>query len=80
MDLRIVHYICTSQGSRGSGGGCPTLYETDDPDILVVQGYEVDSSDVPEGERLVRVPRMLFDSLHTAQPDDQDGDPSSLSE
>ena len=37
-------------------GSCPTVYRGDDETVVVVQGYEVDSAEVPAGERLVEIP------------------------
>jgi hypothetical protein len=38
---------------------CPTVY-LDDDGSLVVQGYEVESGELPAGERQVRVPASLL--------------------
>jgi hypothetical protein len=53
--VTVAKYPC-------SGGGCPTIFATED-DMVVVQGYAVSPAeagiDLPDGELLVRVPRSL---------------------
>jgi hypothetical protein len=36
-------------------GDCPTVYETADPAMLAIQGYDVDRQ-TPEGESVVLIP------------------------
>lgn len=45
--------------SRCGGGSCPTVYQTD-RDTLLVQGYAVADTTVPDGELLVEIPRELL--------------------
>jgi hypothetical protein len=60
MNLRLL------ASSSCSGGDCPTIYGTDDGDVLV-QGYVVTDPDAlkaigaPEGEAVVRIPRYVLD-------------------
>jgi hypothetical protein len=60
MKLRLVY-------SGSQGGGCPTVYETDQGDDVVVQGDLVtdpealgDLKDVPAGEGAVLLPRSVI--------------------
>jgi hypothetical protein len=40
-------------------GSCPTVYRTDH-DTVLVQGYAVTGTTVPDGELLVEIPRELL--------------------
>lgn len=61
MELRPVQKFC--QG-KGSSMQCPTVYETDDPGVMLIQGYELATADVPQGlpagENIVAVPLELI--------------------
>ena len=52
-----------------SDGTCPAIYDTDDPDVLAVQGATLtdaqaldDIGAVPGHETVVLLPRSLFES------------------
>jgi hypothetical protein len=54
--LRPIANLCTS-------GACPTIYLSDSG-AMIVQGFSVSAEeagiDVPDGERLVEIPRELL--------------------
>ncbi len=61
MELRPVKRFC--QG-KGSGSACPAVYETDEPGVVAIQGYDVAfcdrPADLPEGESVIAVPSELI--------------------
>lgn len=62
MKLKIIY---SDWGSGCKGGSCPTIYETEEGNI-VVQGYvlnEQSGVDVPEGESLVELPKGFVEGL-----------------
>jgi hypothetical protein len=57
--------IYSDWGVGCKGGSCPTIYETEDGNI-VVQGYiitEQTGVDVPDGETLVELPKDFVNNL-----------------
>jgi hypothetical protein len=61
----------TFLGKDTQGGNSPTLWETDD-DQLVIQGFTLDADalaqvgNVPDGELVIRVPKKLMRHLKDA--------------
>ncbi|MEV5979313.1 hypothetical protein [Streptomyces sp. NPDC052114] len=51
---------CRSDDDDKCGNGdCPTVYETADPAVLAIQGYDVDRQ-APEGESVVLIPEEIL--------------------
>lgn len=61
------------QLSGCQGGPCPKVFDDTDGEDVIVQGYEVTDpgtrtqvGNVPAGEQVVRIPRMLLVQAMTA--------------
>jgi len=58
-----------------SDGTCPTIFDTDDPEIVGVQGTVLTDAqalaavgEIPEHESVVLLPRSLFESYLRGRP------------
>ncbi|MET9532635.1 hypothetical protein ABZY02_19070 [Streptomyces sp. NPDC006649] len=49
----------TGDDDKCGNGDCPTVYGTDRPDMLAIQGYDV-ARVTPEGESVVMIPEEIL--------------------
>lgn len=59
----MEHMRLLAENSDCRDGNCPKVYDLEDGENLAVQGYTMDSEELPEGESMVRVPRELLIEL-----------------
>ncbi|WP_374228772.1 hypothetical protein [Streptomyces sp. ET3-23] len=50
---------CRSGDDKCGNGDCPTVFATDRPGMIAVQGYDVDHR-TPEGESIVLIPEDVL--------------------
>lgn len=71
--MRIIR---NDSGTGGcSDGTCPTIYDTDDPGVLAVQGATLtdtpalaDLGEIPGHETVVLIPRSLLEGYRREAP------------
>lgn len=59
--IRIAGGPCGNTSGDGDcgNGDCPTVFTTDQPGMVAVQGYAVDHK-TPEGEGMVMIPEEIL--------------------